>query len=85
MRIVNCPLSFVREVRVNGSFTNAESSRLSCKPIVMPGIGSRFSAFSKIPDTSSVSIISPVEKAKEKFSNTFFSLLSEMELVKSIV
>jgi len=51
----------------------------------MPGIGSRFSAFSKTPETSSVSMMSPVEKAKEKFSNTFFSLLSEMELVKSIV
>ena len=64
--MVNCPLSFVREVRSKGSFTNAESSRFLCRPIVIPGIGSRFSAFSKIPDTSSVSITSPVEKAKEK-------------------
>ena len=30
----------------------------------MPGIGSRFSAFSKTPETSSVSMMSPVEKAK---------------------
>ena len=85
LRTVKRPRSLVREVRSKGSFRKAESARLLCRPIEIPGIGSRFSAFSTYPEISSESITSPVEKANEKFSNTFFSLLSAIELVKSMV
>ena len=51
----------------------------------MPVTGSKFSAFNNIPETCNVSIIDPVEKAKLKFSKTFFSLLSTIASAKSIV
>ena len=44
----------------------------------MPGIGSRFSAFSKTPETSSVSMMSPVEKAKEIITR-FGGTVTEVE------
>ena len=56
----------------------AVSAGLVCNPTTTSGIGSKFSALSSTPPTSSESITLPVEKAKLKWPMGFFSLLSEM-------
>ena len=62
--MVNWPLSLVRLMRSRGTVVKAESAKLLCKPTTTPCMGSRSLARNTMPDTCSVSMLSPVEKAK---------------------
>ena len=60
--ITKCPRLSVRATLSSGVVVNAVSDRLAYSPTSMPLIGSRLLASITLPDTSNVSMRSPVEK-----------------------
>ena len=61
-RMTKCPRESARATRSIGILRNAESAISAYRPTSIPFTGSRSSACTTYPDTSNVSISSPVEK-----------------------
>lgn len=65
--MVKRPRLSVRDTRSNGFLTKALSLRSACNPTIIPLTGSKSAAANTFPETSSVSMASPVEKEKHNY------------------